>query len=145
MIRGAQSSPARKALAEVQSIPEAVDIRDKAQAMGRYLKRREGAGDAARMALDIRLRAERLIGGFLTEAVQHQGGTVPRGNSRLPDDVSRKQSHHWQRIASLPDEAFEEELARPEPSTAALVRRAQGGNKSNITGGDISGRWRSGE
>ena len=37
-----------------ESVPEAVDIRDKVQALERYLKRRDGAGDAARKALDFR-------------------------------------------------------------------------------------------
>ena len=61
---------------------------------------------------------------MLADAVQHRGGTVPLGNSRLPEEVTRKQSHHWQRIATLPESVFEEELARDEPSTAALAQQA---------------------
>ena len=37
--------------------------------------------------------------------------------------IKQKQLWKWQRIATLSDEAFEEELARDEPSTAALVKR----------------------
>lgn len=67
---------------------------------------------AARTASDIRLRAERLIGGMLEETV-HRGGAKSQ-RATLPEDVTRSDSSRWQRIASLPDDAFEEELARPE-------------------------------
>ncbi len=116
---------ARRALAEAQEVSDVIDIRDKVRAIEQYLKRHEGAGDAARKALDIRLRAERRIGELLADTVQHQGGTVASSNRGLPEGVEKTQSHRWQRIAALPEVVFEEELAKPEPSTSALVKRAK--------------------
>jgi len=89
--------------------------------MERYLKRHAGAEGAARIALDIRLRAERRIGGMLEETVSAGGSIVDRRDNGLPGDVTRDQSSKWQRIASLPDDIFEEELAKPEPSTGSVI------------------------
>ena len=114
---------ARHALAQAKSVEAVIDIRDKVRAIESYLRRHEGAADAARMALDIRLRAERRLGEMLAETVEH-GGSKSRGVT-LPEGVERMQSSRWQRIASLPDEVFEQELKRDEPSTSALVKRAK--------------------
>lgn len=120
-------SQARQLLAEARDIPEVSDLREKALAMERYLKRKEGAEESARIATDIRLRAERRIGEMLAETV-HPGnpqlcreGTI----AKLPDAVTRKQSSHYQRIAALPEPVFEQELAKPEPTTARLVKVAK--------------------
>jgi len=109
---------ARRALEQARTVPELTELRNQAQAMERYLARRNGAEAAALTALDMRLRAERRIGGLL-------GADVTRGYKSLPDGVGRMDSSRWQRIASLPDNVFEEELAKPEPSTAKLVKVAK--------------------
>ncbi len=64
-----------------------------------------------------------MVGGMLSDTLEH-GGSRYR-ESTLKDNLTKRQSSHWQRIASLPNDAFEEELAKPEPSTAALVKRAR--------------------
>ena len=104
-----------RALAEAETVDELSDLRDQAAAMQRYLARREGAEEAARHALDIRLRAERRIGEMLAESIQHEGGTVVQRDSRLPAGVTRDQSSKYQRIAELSDHEFERVLAGPEP------------------------------
>lgn len=80
------------------------------------LARFEPAEDAARRALEIRLRAERRVGELLDERVDHTGGGVARHDTtkQLPDGISRAQSSRWQRIAPLPDEVLEHKWAKPE-------------------------------
>lgn len=90
---------------------------------------------AARKALDIRLRAERRIGELLAEGVDHAGGKrAASSNATLAEDIERMQSSRWQRVASLPEPVFEEELAKPEPSNAALVKCADLGHTSLLDG-----------
>ncbi len=113
---------ARRALVEARTVPELSHLRDQAKAMEHYLKRRDGADAAARNALDIRLRAERRIGEMLETTVS-RGGSKSRA-ATLPESVTRSDSSRWQRVASLSDEVFEAELAKPEPSTARLVKVA---------------------
>ena len=112
-----QIDTARRALAEARDVPELAEIRDQALAMEHYLCRRSGAEEAARYAREIRLRAERRIGEMIFPL-------VTRGHKSLPDEITRKQSSRWQRIASLPEGYFEAELAKPDPSTSMLVRAA---------------------
>lgn len=118
---------ARQALAEARAVPELAELRDQAAAMARYLARKCGAEEAARHATEIRLRAERRIGEMLAETVQPGGSpeALSSGSTKLPSTVTRDQSSKWQRIASLPEPVFEEALAKPEPTTAALVKLAR--------------------
>ena len=54
------------------------------------------------------------------------GRTVIQGshNATLPEGVTPMQSSRWQRVAELSEAVFEAELAKLEPSTAALVKAA---------------------
>lgn len=111
---------ARAALAEARSIPDVLDVRDKAASIENYLRRRSGAEEAARHALEIRLRAERKVGALLIEAGVGSG----RKDATLSSfGVQPQQSSRWQRIAALPEPDFEDELAKPEPATAAMLKR----------------------
>lgn len=114
---------ARAALARVRSVEDAKDVRDKSEALARYLKRKEGSQEAARYATEIRLRAERRIGQLLSERGEQRGKA---GRSRpgrlLPDGLSRDESSKFQRIATLPAPVFERALQVPEPTTKALLK-----------------------
>lgn len=113
---------ARRALAEAQSIPDVADLRDKAAAWETYIRRRDGAGEASHAAAELKQRAQRRLGQLLIDDTD-----VGRGKSgKLRDlGISHSDSSRWQRIATLPEPVFEEELAKPEPTTAALVKRAK--------------------
>ncbi|MBI4563847.1 MAG: hypothetical protein HY716_04035 [Planctomycetes bacterium] len=51
-------------------------------------------------ALEIRLRAEPKLGGIPAEEGERRGG-AGGGASKLPDGISKKDSHRWQRVAEL--------------------------------------------
>jgi hypothetical protein len=89
-----------------------------ANALARYLKQHPHLRVAAHEATVIRLRAERRIGELLEPDKEKRGGAKV-----LPDDICRNQAAQWQRIARLPEPLFEEALAKPEPTTAALLKR----------------------
>jgi hypothetical protein len=136
MVRAAGDSLAllergRRLLAEALGAGEVKQLRDQAAAVERYLRQQKYAHDAIQDAAELKLRAERRLGELLA-------GTVRAGNpqllhdatiGRLPKGVSRTQSHRWQRVAGLPEDVFEAEIAagrrRGDLSTNALLKLAR--------------------
>jgi N6-adenosine-specific RNA methylase IME4 len=99
-----------RALAIARTIPEVKEFHDKAAAIARYLRQQKGAESAALDADELAIRAERKLGRLIAD---RDTNFHPRSWKRLlPDGITHKQSHRWQRIASIPDEDFERELAK---------------------------------
>lgn len=62
-------------------------------------------------ASELKLRAEREAGRMLAAMPKHNGDPLSHDVTRLSDiGVSRMQSSRWQRVASLDDDLFEQEL-----------------------------------
>lgn len=129
---------ARRALAEVKSIPEAKELRDQAVAIELYLRQKNEAGECAVIASEVKARIERVLGQLIMEKGERRGGvskfhdgTLKKGTRKsLPDGISKKQSHFWQKVAAVPEEEFEGQLARArdtfEPvSTQTFVQMAK--------------------
>src|SRR5436309_2262552 len=76
--------PPARSLAEVKDVPEAKDIRDKAQAIQHYLRQQGYCLAAQNDAAELKLRAERRLGDLLAETVRHEGG---RPAKRSQDDT----------------------------------------------------------
>lgn len=135
---------ARRALAEAKSVVDVKTIRDKAAAIEHYLRQQAGCEEAAADAAELKLRAERRLGELLKETVNHKGGrpekrsqTVTVSNGKLPNGVSKMQSSRWQRVAAVPESAFEEEIARAKsksepPTRGAVIKRFEQAEKSKI-------------
>jgi N6-adenosine-specific RNA methylase IME4 len=108
---------ARRLLAEVKTVREAKEIRDKAQAIQHFLKQQGYSEEAIADAAELKLRAERRLGELLAADGERRGGknkatNLPGGSSHpLPDGVSQKQSHHWQKVASVAEPDFERYVA----------------------------------
>jgi N6-adenosine-specific RNA methylase IME4 len=109
---------AKQALAEAQDINAILEIRDKAAAMSSYAHAK-GAGEAAQMAKELQIRAERKAGEWLRDAPKHPGKRTDLVASSNQVDkptlsdlgIEKTQSHRWQAIASLPNEEFEKHIA----------------------------------
>ena len=128
---------AKRALAEARSIDEVKDIRDKAAAMRLYAMQ---AKDRVLIdhATEIRLRAERRAGELLTDMEKNKGARGSGSNQhevrsrdatappKLSDlNINKSQSSRWQRLADIPDDDFEELVARAKHKACAAVDRAQ--------------------
>jgi hypothetical protein len=82
--------------------------------------------EAERQAIQIRIRAEERCGELLTAQLRHGGDR--RSESRSDDPtlkdlgISKQQSSDWQRLAAIPREHFEADLADAmwRPTTAAI-------------------------
>jgi hypothetical protein len=116
---------ARYALEQAVSVDEAKDIRDKAQAMAAYAKQAKDT-KLVEWATEIKVRAERKAGQMLAE-LNLKPGPKTISSSVLPIDISKTQSSRWQKLASVPDDQFEQAVTAAkevagEVTTAAMLR-----------------------
>jgi N6-adenosine-specific RNA methylase IME4 len=131
---------ARRALAEVVSIDEVKEIRNKAVAMKVYA---EQAKDRQLIegAIEVQMRAERRAGELLREMGKNRGGAEKgvgrRGvnnavasNDRVPPaklsdlGITKTQSSRWQRLASIDVNVFEGVIADTRDKVARAQRNA---------------------
>lgn len=126
----ARISEAKSLLANA-SLPQAKEIRDKAEALRMYMKAAGESLEAQNHAAEVKIRAERKAGEILSATNKSMGAASKRGDivsPRLEDiGVSKKQSQRWQRVASIPEDVFEDHLettkARHEELTQASCLR----------------------
>lgn len=123
---------AKQALAEARDFTEILKIRDQAVAAEAYATAR-GADEAAQMAVEIKLRAERKAGQFIADMKEadllSKGGRPSEtGNNVLPVNptlkelgVAKIESYRWQKIAAIPEPEFEERLASEKKKTQSML------------------------
>lgn len=129
---------AKRFLAEAKTLEEVSVIRDKAQAVKAYAKRRDLALESINDAAEVKLRAERRMGELLRVMPKHPPGPAKR--DRLHDaiepptladlDIEPTQSMRCQRIAMMPKESFEQAIQeareqQKEITTAGVLRKAE--------------------
>jgi DNA modification methylase len=125
----AKISFAKQALAEARDITEIVKIRDAAVAAHAWATAR-GADEAAQMAMEIKLRAERKAGEFLKEmkevGILHSGRPKENASTLEGLKIDEHESHRWQRMASIPQERFEDYISNARTITQnALLSAAK--------------------
>jgi hypothetical protein len=147
-----------RAIAEALAIDEVKDIRDKARAIEMYARQALNK-DAERQAIEIRIRAEKRCGEMYAEAAKAVGSdyggrqdldgqrVLPSNPPRTLADlgISKQQSSDWQKLAAIPREHFEADLADPmwRPSTAGLLEREEAREREPIPQmrGDDDALW----
>ena len=103
---------AKALLAEVNSVQDAKEIVDTAQAAEIYAKKVLKSEEAEMYARAIKLEAQRKAGEFLKEEIQQGGDRRSKSSHttlKLSDiNVTRDQSSNWQKLADIPEDKFEE-------------------------------------
>ena len=122
-----------RAIADACQVDELNDIRDKARALELYAHQARNT-EAERQACVIRLRAERRTGELLRDREMAKGGQASKNRSHAATGsvdketlkepgITKTQSSRWQQVADVPNDKFEEALAKPKPSTAAIIQQ----------------------
>ncbi len=116
-------------LAECQDLDEVKSLRDKAEALRLYSKKIGDSQRAQNAAAEIKIRAERRMGELL-KAMPKQGGGRPLKTGSTMEPVSppladlgiaKTQSHRTQAIADVPEEEFEEVIAKAKEADRPLT------------------------
>ena len=127
----------KHAIQECYEVDEIKLIRDKAEAYRYALIQAKQSPEYIRKAEEIKLRAERRAGELLKEIIKPGNPQLsqPTTIEKLPDfGITRDQSANWQKIASIPEETFEEYLhTSKEITTSGAIRIAQKTERENIS------------
>jgi phage N-6-adenine-methyltransferase len=139
----ARINEAQRALTAAKTLDDVLQIRDQAEALRVYVKAVSESLDAANMAAEIKLRAERKAGEMLAAMEKNKGAAAP---TRLHDattldelGIEKTQSSRWQREAKVPEETFVEYIstcqeANQEITQAGLLKIANGSHVSLNSG-----------
>jgi hypothetical protein len=120
---------AMRALAEARSPEQLIELANTAESLRRYAQRARLGMAAQNKCAELRLRAERKLGDFLTTTARLRGRpkSVPQANT-LPklselgiDD--RKLSHRAQRISAIPTAEFERYLTNAHKAKWEITTR----------------------
>jgi len=112
------------AIQECHKVDEIKLIRDKAEAYRYAMIQAKESPDLIRKAEEIKLRAERRAGELLPEQITI--GTKSHPTTLSDIGVTKDQSSSWQRIASIPEEKFEEYIQdKKEITTSGAVKLAR--------------------
>jgi len=119
------------AIQECHKIDEIKLIRDKAEAYRYAMIQAKESPELIRKAEEIKLRAERRAGELLPEQIRKSEEGRPKeafqGRTLTDMNIERKQSSNWQRIASIPEDKFEEYInTEKEITTSGAVKLAKG-------------------
>lgn len=130
-----------QALAQVRTIDEAKDLRDKSEAVRAYARKARLGRDILVEASVIKARAERRLGEMLRETPLAAGSSGNQHTGPLPiaEDapctletlgLTKSESSRLQRIATLPEKAFEAHVEQTtakdrEVTVASLLRLAK--------------------
>ena len=136
---------ATRLLAEVRTIDDAKHLADRAAAAEVWAKRARLGLEAQNYAAEIKIRAERKAGKLLNELERTPGirtdltlSSVGQGSDASPyaraikeAKATRQEAHRWQKVASVPDKAFETVIAATKSAGKALTTGVIIGSKSN--------------
>jgi site-specific DNA-methyltransferase (adenine-specific) len=128
---------AKHQLLEIQSIETGVEYLNKVKGIEAWAKAEKKDAELQNLIAEQKLRTQRILGNLLKESNIYKGAATQSKDTtalKLSDiGVTRDQSSAFQKIASLPQEIFEEEIAtakqetnkRIELTTSKLLKAAK--------------------
>lgn len=146
---------AQVALDDAETPADMKDIRDKLRAFESYFRRQRAQLVESNLVVAQRMRTERVLGAWLKANVDHTGGgngnnqyadtEEPYGRGTVPEGILRNESSDWQRLASVPDQAFDkwvhENVNSVELSTALALRELARGVIPHVAQNSGENEW----
>ena len=106
---------AKQQLAQIKDIETGVEYLNKVKAIETWAKAEKKDAELQNIIAEQKLRTQRILGGLLKTNLKHNSNQYIAGNQEKPAlsdySITKKQSHEFQKIAKLPQELFEEEIA----------------------------------
>lgn len=139
-------SDVERAIASIESVEDIKQVRDKAEAVRKYIASAGLGLEMQNKAAELKLRAERKAGEMLAEMKLHGGDRRSDDSderTKLTDlGISKDQSSRWQLLARVPGNLFDEFVGQFNPrgielTTAEALRyarsllRGKGGKNSS--------------
>jgi len=147
---------ATRNLAELKTVDEVKNIRDKAEALRVYSKQAGLGLESQNYVTEIKLRAERRAGELLKEIervnpseARWYPDTAPKSGYEAAlkeNNLSPTKAHNWQKIATIPEERFEAHIAETkgageELTTTSVLKLADGSQSRRILHSSESNEW----
>ena len=136
---------AQKQLAQIKTVESGVEYLNKVKAIETWAKAEKKDAILQNAIAEQKIRTQKILGGLLKDNIQHQGGrnkTVTNNDRLSLKDigVTKNESSTFQKIASMPEELFEKEIAqakdetnkRIELTTSRLLKAAKQYEKETI-------------
>jgi site-specific DNA-methyltransferase (adenine-specific) len=115
------SNNAKQQLQEIKTIETGVDYLNKVKAIQVWAKAEKKDSELQNIIAEQKLRTQRLLGRLLKESDLNKGASTKRGSQEKPRlidfGVNKKESYTFQKIASLPEETFENEIETAKAET----------------------------
>ena len=106
---------AKQQLAEIKTIETGVEYLNKVKAIETWAKAEKKDAELQNIIAEQKLRTQRILGGLLKTDLKHNSNQYVASNKEVPalSDfcITKNESSAFQKIASLPQEIFEEEIA----------------------------------
>jgi len=145
----AMVAQAKLALDSAKNLDDILTIRNQAEAFRACIRLAKGSLEAANLAAEIKLRAERKAGEMLAAMEKSTGGRpTETGDTVSPVSlesigVSKKQSSRWQKEAKVDEDVFEEYIRecndeQREVTQAGLLKLAE---PSHVSHNSVENEW----
>jgi hypothetical protein len=123
---------AKQQLAEIKTIETGIDYLNKVKAIETWAKAEKKDAELQNMIAEQKIRTQRILGNLLKESEIGKAGYAPmkkvESNNTTPPQASlsdfgitKDQSSTFQKIASLPEEIFEQEIAVAKEETTKRI------------------------
>jgi len=126
----AKFDQAKRALAVARSFDEVKLVRDQAEALRLYVRQQGESLEMQNDMAEIKLRAERRAGALLAARDKNKGAQgvgVSFHDESAPTldelGISHSQSHRWQTETQVPDEMFEQYMAKTRANNGDLTSK----------------------
>ena len=128
---------AKHQLLEIQSIETGVEYLNKVKGIEAWAKAEKKDAELQNLIAEQKLRTQRILGVLLKTDLKHNSNQYFAGNKEVPAlsdfGITKNESSAFQKIASLPEELFEKEIAtakeetnkRIELTTSKLLKAAK--------------------
>lgn len=116
---------AKQQLAKIRTIETGVEYLNKVKAIETWAKAEKKDAELQNIIAEQKLRTQRILGGLLKTDLKHNSNQYFAGNKEVPAlsdfGITKNESSAFQKIAKLPQEIFEKEIATAKEQSSKRI------------------------